>query len=550
MRYPMPHFVALLIAAAVLAVDNRPLSAQGVFPNAGSATQPAPSPDAATVAQRRWFSLPKLPWSKKDKHPAATKASEHSARKAPSAANSKLDAQAAFARLNERRGQPGLAEAIYRELLEKEPGMSLPNHRLGVMEAKKGNFEVANSHFQAALEGDADNQELLVDAGYCLYLQNRLDEAEELYRRAFQINPDNQALCNNLGLLLGEQKRFEEALMIFKRGGSSAAAHANLGFVMAQLGEMELAERNFHAALDQDPSLRSAAVALVQIDSFKRSQAVEASLTGNVEQRTDLPPTTGPAMLEAPPSAAIPSAQMADVSNGTTRPTAVANATFQQPSVPSTSLRSDAQSTVADDQVRPANVSMTNFGDGRSNPQATTVADIVVGGQKVIGDMNDPYQIRYAGAAITADNPRTSAPIAPEPTGRTERRSLRGTSGLTTRPESGSVVVGDVQASAPRGPNSGLPPKPAFSDPTVLPTAQDLAPPVIQLPQASAPSPMTPVSGSHYNLNPHAQVWASPPTIQTGQSPNGPPYPTTPYGGSPPPQTLPTAPNSSSIYRR
>ncbi|MCH5374664.1 MAG: tetratricopeptide repeat protein, partial [Planctomycetes bacterium] len=130
--------------------------------------------------------MPKFPWTKNEGSAGATaEAKRSNARKSTSASNDKLLSQAAFARLHERRGEVKQAEEMYRQLSLKDPDMVEPNHRLGVIKAKQGDFEAANACFQAALNSDPHNVELLVDAGYAFYLQNRFNEAEQLYKEAW-----------------------------------------------------------------------------------------------------------------------------------------------------------------------------------------------------------------------------------------------------------------------------------------------------------------------------------------------------------------------------
>jgi Tfp pilus assembly protein PilF len=625
MRQSLPILSALLIGTGLLIVEPQPAPAQSRSADATRPQQTAAVPQPTNVGKRPWYALPKLPnlpWSNSQNGGTPSASSKRAG--APGS-NSQVESQAAFARLAERRGQTGHAESVYREMLQQDSTLVQPHHRLGVIEAKKGNFDAANTHFQLALMRAPKNVELLVDAGYCLYLQSRLEEAEEVYSTAFRIAPDHEALCNNLGLLFGEQRRFEEALAAFKRCNPAAEAHANLGFVMAQLGEVELAERNFHAALSQNPKLRSAAIALVQLEKAKQIQAIAmsattppaaapvipatatewpASLPPSPQEVTQLPsqPAGSPGMpspaqiavddvarLPSQPAgspsmpipsqiavddmAALPSQpagspsmpipsqtavddipllspQGAKSSPDAWNPEFVTNVAFQSQASRPTSARA-----VVEDEITPAEAAAASGSwQGPPSLDAAKRADVVVGGHKTVGDMADVYPIRYAGR-IDAEAVTPQAPALD-----TVPKTGKGGQ-LPTRPGSGSAVVEDIELVPGRFVAERPTPPQQDGVPTELPPAHRIAPPMAEMPSASVPQPVLPVSGSHYNLSPHAQTWASPNASQASREIGDRPYTKAPVaternvhpafpGGAPPQQQLPTGPNSQTTYRR
>lgn len=598
MRQSLPILSALLIGTGVLIVEAQPLPAQSPRGGAPRPQQTAAAPPSPAVGQRPWYALPKLPnlpWSNSQ---TAAAPSASSKKVSAPGSNNKIESQAAFARLAERRGQAGHAESVYREMLQQDSTLVEPHHRLGVIEAKKGNFDAANTHFQIALMRAPKNVELLVDAGYCLYLQSRLEEAEEVYSTAFRIDPDHESLCNNLGLLFGEQRRFEEALAAFKRCKPAAEAHANLGFVMAQLGEVELAERNFHAALSQNPKLRSAAIALVQLEKAKQTQAIAMRATTPpaaapvvpataTESPVPLPPSPQevahlPSQPAGSPSTPVPSQTMMDhvtqlpsepagspstpipsqivlddrpslspqgasSSPDARNPEFVTNVAFQPQASRPTSARA-----VVEDEITPAEaVAVAGYWQGPPSFDAVKRADVVVGGHKTVGDMADVYPIRYAGR-IDAEAVTPQAPALD---------TVPKTGQLPTRPSSGSAVVEDIELAPGRFVAERPTPPRRSGIPSELPPSHRIAPPMPEMPSAAAPQPVLPVSGSHYNLSPHAQSWSSPnaspasreigdrPSTKTPSATDRNIHPTSP-GGAPPQQQLPTGPNSQTTYRR
>ena len=169
-----------------------------------------------------------------------------------------------------------------------------PHHRLAVLAARRGEFEQANQHFQAALRSASKDVELLSDAGYCFYLQNRVPEAEQLYQKALTLEPNNQAVCNNVAMLLADKGRYDESLAMFQRVNSEAQAHTNLAFMLTQAGQYEQAEAHFNRALTLDSTLRPAAKGLLQL-ADRQKHAKLAALPSKGAPRSSSPTAGDPA---------------------------------------------------------------------------------------------------------------------------------------------------------------------------------------------------------------------------------------------------------------
>lgn len=188
----------------------------------------------------------------------------------------KLESQLSIARLQEHQGQLRDATDRYQQLAVKNPKNATIPHRLGIIESKSGNHDVANKHFRRSLELDPHNAEVLTDWGYSLFLQGKLDEAETALRIALKEAPSDKRATNNLALALGHAGKTEESLALFRQVSGEAPAWVNLGYVHVSLGEGEKAAECFAKALSIDDRLETAANALVQI----------AELQQQAEQRT------------------------------------------------------------------------------------------------------------------------------------------------------------------------------------------------------------------------------------------------------------------------
>lgn len=175
-----------------------------------------------------------------------------------------------MARLHERRGQYEQAVKIYERELPTNAKKVLIHHRLAVIAAREGQWDKSREHFTEACRLEPRNSEVLGDLGYALYLQHQLPDAEQCLLAAVEANPQNKAAQNNLGIVLGVQGKYEQSLAAFRRAVPDAEAHANLGYVHMQLGDADKAMDELNQALSLDKGLKTAAVALVQMNDLKK----------------------------------------------------------------------------------------------------------------------------------------------------------------------------------------------------------------------------------------------------------------------------------------
>ena len=226
------------------------------------------------------------------------------------------ESQISMARLSERHEQSHNAKKIYQAELVNEPQHQLAHHRMAVMAAKNGDFAKANHHFASAMQAGPASAELMGDQGYSLYLEARLEEAENVLRQTIQQFPSHKAARNTLGLVLGQMGRYDEALAEFRQVVGEAEAHANLGFIMSQSGQLEQASKHYHQALKLDENLRSAAEALVQLNDHLPAQSAVFTLNSNASSKAAGSQSSQAIAAPSPQSAQHVSA----VRNGATKP--------------------------------------------------------------------------------------------------------------------------------------------------------------------------------------------------------------------------------------
>jgi tetratricopeptide (TPR) repeat protein len=271
----------------------------------------------------------------------------------------KTDGEAAIntmyntARMHEHQNELDKARAQYLALIAKHPQHGDSYHRLGVMSIRQGDVTQGIQFLRQAQMWKPADDELQTDLGYALFLDNRLDESAKLLQQVVDKNPANKRAANNLGLVLGRQGLTNESLAVFRQAGSEATAHANMGFVYAQLGELDKAEQHFSKALDHDRELYVAAEGLIQLTELRKQHAVRdgtgapVSATRDVASRQRIEAkkaelaernalSAAETKTQAPQTAATPN--RAPVPNGPTAPydkqrrTNIATAHFSQPS--------------------------------------------------------------------------------------------------------------------------------------------------------------------------------------------------------------------------
>ena len=168
------------------------------------------------------------------------------------------------------------AEAIYRALLETDPGNSDALHLLGVAAHQLGRHEEAIALIGRAIAADASRPEFHSNLGEVHRMLGRPAQAEKSYRAALALAPDLPAAHGNLGHALLAQERFEDAARSYERAAAldpgNAGVLVNLAFALLQLGRMEDAARRSRETLALRPDDAEAhnflAVSLAGLERF------------------------------------------------------------------------------------------------------------------------------------------------------------------------------------------------------------------------------------------------------------------------------------------
>lgn len=167
--------------------------------------------------------------------------------------------QAAVA--HHRSGRLNEAEAIYLQVLEKQPRNPTALHYLSLIAKDRDQIDEALALVAKALEADPGYAEAHNSAGTYHKLKKQLDEAAESFRRAARLKRQYAEAHYNLGTVLGDQDKLEEAVeqygIAIRIQPNYTLALNNLGIVLSKLLRLEEATDCFRRALRVDPTMAS-----------------------------------------------------------------------------------------------------------------------------------------------------------------------------------------------------------------------------------------------------------------------------------------------------
>ena len=154
-------------------------------------------------------------------------------------------------------GKLNEADALYRQVLEREPGHTDALTLLGAVQAQLRNFEEAARLMEISLETNPRQVGALYNRGIVLEELERFNEAVASYDRALELKSDSPEILNNRGNALAKLKRFIEALESYDRAlalrPDYADAHFNRGNALAGIGRFDEALDCFERVISLQP---------------------------------------------------------------------------------------------------------------------------------------------------------------------------------------------------------------------------------------------------------------------------------------------------------
>ncbi len=138
---------------------------------------------------------------------------------------------------------------------------------------QRGDLEVAEQKLLKAIEHDRKYVPAYTTMAVLKSMIGDHEEAEKYYAKAIDLDPRNPELHNNYGTFLCNSGKYEQAYEEFNQAlrnkfyATPETAHANLGYCLLQADKpnFALAERHLRSALDVDPNLSSALLAMGEL---------------------------------------------------------------------------------------------------------------------------------------------------------------------------------------------------------------------------------------------------------------------------------------------
>lgn len=185
-------------------------------------------------------------------------------------------------------GRLGEAEALYRQVLAREPRHADATQLLGVMAHQLGRNEAALELINRAIALNAKAPQYHANLGQVLRVLGRWDEAAAAYRRAVALKPDYLDAQMGLAVVLQASGHSAEAAGAYRHvlalKPDLAEAHNNLGNALEDQGQLAEAAASYERAVVLRPSdagmlYNFAAALLAGGDAAKALAAASRALT-------------------------------------------------------------------------------------------------------------------------------------------------------------------------------------------------------------------------------------------------------------------------------
>jgi tetratricopeptide (TPR) repeat protein len=151
---------------------------------------------------------------------------------------------------------PAWKQRLARAVLKVQPDHFGAMHYLGLIAARRGKFEDAESLLRRAVAVNPNSAEAMTNLGIVLTALRRFLEANDTYERALALDPSHVEAHNNFGVMLQTIGRFDKAITEFatalrlRPGG--ALLHNNLGTALSALGRTKEAVAEYEKAIAID----------------------------------------------------------------------------------------------------------------------------------------------------------------------------------------------------------------------------------------------------------------------------------------------------------
>jgi tetratricopeptide (TPR) repeat protein len=207
-----------------------------------------------------------------------------------------------MAQLCESKGDVLGARRHYQQALSVWPGQVDVLRAAARMEDRQGQFQLAVTLYEQAVAANPQHAGAVNDLGLCKARQGQLDASIQLVEQAIQMQPEKALYRNNAATILVMMHQDQRALAHLAAVHGPAEANYNMGQLLVQRGRAADAAPYFQAAIDQNPNLQAAHLALARLQG--RHVPSAAPPVGTMVEPATAP--AGPVVMPSPDPAAGP----------------------------------------------------------------------------------------------------------------------------------------------------------------------------------------------------------------------------------------------------
>jgi tetratricopeptide (TPR) repeat protein len=170
-----------------------------------------------------------------------------------------------MAQMAEKKGDVFQARRQYQQALAKWPGHVDVLRAAARMEDRQNELRLAETLYRQAVDANPHHAGALNDLGLCLARQGQLEASMQVIEQAITLQPQKALYRNNAATILVEMHQDQRALAHLSAVHGPAEANYNLGQLLVQRGRPGDAAAYFQTALQINPELQAAQIALSQL---------------------------------------------------------------------------------------------------------------------------------------------------------------------------------------------------------------------------------------------------------------------------------------------
>lgn len=190
-----------------------------------------------------------------------------------------------------RRGESKQAEAIYRDILRRNPDHVDALRLMGVLATKDENYSDAEAYFRRVVDLAPDFWTAWINLSAALNEQQKFDKAEEALRAALALRPNNVHTLEKLGANCMNDGRMEDAVAWLNKAVAIDPEHFPsllvLGHALKTIGAQDQAIEAYHRCAASKPDFGEVYWSLANLKTYRFSPEEIA----HMEQQLGGPPS-------------------------------------------------------------------------------------------------------------------------------------------------------------------------------------------------------------------------------------------------------------------